>query len=195
MAIADVAAVKRRGFTLIELLVAIAVLALIFLLGMPSFTTFMRNSDIRSTSESIVNGLRTASAVATRRNSRVAFTLLDTNGGWLIQGVASDDTDCTKFDAADPIQRFAAEETRTGAKATATPAGKSTVCFTGLGRVFNQGAGDHLRQVDITRSDGGEGRPLRIIVDDPDLAKLGGLRLCDPDPALAALVPADPRAC
>ena len=44
----------------------------------------------------------------------------------------------------------------------------------------------------------GGGRPLRIIVDDPapaDPAKPRGLRMCDPDPALAALYAPDPRAC
>jgi type IV fimbrial biogenesis protein FimT len=191
MATADVAAANIRGFTLIELMAAIAILALIFLLGMPSFTTFVRNSDIRSTSESIANGLRTASAEATRRNSRVGFTLADAGGGWQIRTLNDGDTDCTDFTADSPIQAFAASETRRGAQVTVTPAGKSSVCFTGLGRVFNQGTADHIRQLDITRSDGGEGRALRIIVDDATR----GLRMCDPDPALAALAPPDPRAC
>ncbi len=82
---------------------------------------------------------------------------------------------------------------------TTTPAGKTAVCFTGLGRVFNQGTGDHVRLIDIEPIvSGSEGRPLRIIVDDPapaDPAKPRGLRMCDPDPALTALTPPDPRAC
>ena len=61
-----------RGFTLIELMVALAIAALLLLLGMPSFTTFLRNSEIRSTAESLVNGLRAASAEAARQNKRVA---------------------------------------------------------------------------------------------------------------------------
>jgi type IV fimbrial biogenesis protein FimT len=199
MATADVATANCRGFTLIEVLTGLAILALLFLLGMPSFITYLRNSDIRSTSESIVNGLRTASAEATRRNSRVAFTLADTSGSWQIREISdpTTDTDCTNF-ATTVIQQFSAGETRSGANVTVTPAGKSSVCFTGLGRVFNQGTGDHIRQVDIARSDGGEGRALRIIVDDPapvDPTKPRGLRMCDPDPALAARTPPDPRAC
>ena len=186
-----------RGFTLIELMTALAILALLFLLGMPSFTTFLRNSDIRSTSESIINGLRTASAEATRRNTHVAFSLTDAAGSWQIRALNDGDKDCTDFTAGGPLQQFAAGETRTGAKVT-VPNGKSSVCFTGLGRVFNQGTDDHIRQLDITRSDGGEGRALRIIVDDPapsDPTKPRGMRMCDPDPALAALTPPDPRAC
>jgi len=191
--------VSYRGFTLIELTTALAILALLFLLGMPSFTTFLRNSEIRSTSESVINGLRAASTEAARRNSRVGFTLTDANGSWQIRAISdpTTDTDCTGF-APDVIQQFAAAEARNGAKVTVTPAGKSSVCFTGLGRVFNQGTGDHIRQVDITAATAGEGRPLRIIVDDPapaDPTKPRGLRMCDPDPALGALTPPDPRAC
>ena len=73
------AAVKEKGFTLIELMAALAILALLLLLGMPSFISFLRNSEIRSTAESIINGLRTASAEATRRNSRIAFTFTGPN--------------------------------------------------------------------------------------------------------------------
>ena len=97
------------------------------------------------------------------------------------------------------IQQFAAEEARSGATVTLTPAGKSAVCFTGLGRVCNQGtASDHIQLIDIEPAVArGEGRPLRIIVDDAapaDPAKPRGLRMCDPDPALARCHP-DPRAC
>jgi type IV fimbrial biogenesis protein FimT len=46
---------------MIELMVAIAIGALLIFLAAPSFTTFLRNSEIRSTSESIVNGLRARS--------------------------------------------------------------------------------------------------------------------------------------
>ena len=60
---------KPPGFTLIELMVALAILALLLLLGVPSFTTFMRNSEIRSTAESIINGLRAASTEAANRNA------------------------------------------------------------------------------------------------------------------------------
>ena len=165
MAIADVAAANGKGFTLIELMVGLAILALLFLLGMPTFITFLRNSEIRSTSESIINGLRTASAEATRVNSRVAFTF-GPGASWKINAIndPATDTDCT--DLGPVIQQFDAKEAG-NAKVTLTPSDKAAVCFTGLGRVW---------------------RP-------PAAGKPRGLRMCDPDPALAALVPPDPRAC
>jgi type IV fimbrial biogenesis protein FimT len=199
MATADVAPARCRGFTLIELMAALAILALLLLLGMPSFITFLRNSEIRSTSESIINGLRTASAEATRRNSRVAFTFTGAGADWTIKPANPADTDCTDL-AAEVVQQFAAKEAGKSAKVTITPAAKSAVCFTGLGRIVNQGtAGDHIQQIDIGPSvSGSEGRPLRIIVDDTapaDPAKPRGLRMCDPDPTLTTLSPPDPRAC
>jgi len=200
MATADVAAAKCRGFTLIELMVALAILALLFLLGMPSFITYLRNSEIRSTSESIINGLRTASAEATRLNSRVAFKFTGTGADWTINAINDPlaDVDCTDLGPA--IQQFKSKEAGSGAKVTITPSDKSVVCFTGLGRVWKQGsAGDHIQQIDIEPSvSGAEGRPLRIIVDDTaptDPTKPRGLRMCDPDPALTSLTPPDPRAC
>ena len=201
MATADMATARSRGFTLLELLTALTILGLLFQLGMPSFMTFLRNSEIRSTSESLINGLRAASAQAAQLNSHVAFTLSDAAGSWQIWAMTAGDTDCTSF-APDsptqhnPIQQFAAQEVNSRAKVTVTPAGKSSVCFTGLGRVFNQQVlpSDHIQQLDIGPSaSGAEGRPLRIIVDDPapsDPAKPRGLRLCDP-----ALGASDPRAC
>ena len=200
MAPADVAPAQCRGFTLIELMAALAILALLLLLGMPSFITFLRNSEIRSTSESIINGLRTASAEATRLNSRVAFTFTGTGASWAINVTKDTDTDCTDL-VQPPIQQFASKEAGKNAKVTITPAAKSAVCFTGLGRVWKQGVSpsDHIQQIDIESSvSGGEGRPLRIIVDDPaptDPAKPRGLRMCDPDPALTSLSPPDPRGC
>jgi type IV fimbrial biogenesis protein FimT len=186
-----------KGFTLIELMVALLIAGLLLMLGMPSFTTFLRNSEIRSTAESLVNGLRTASAEAARRNvpGGVTFTIDGGGGtgwtGWTI--TYKDENDATQT-----IQSYAKKEGGANVALTLAPAGKPSVTFTGLGRVAQQGtAGDHLQQIDIATAVTGEGRPLRIIVDDPnpDAAKRRGLRMCDPDPALTSLSPPDPRAC
>jgi len=182
-----------RGFTLIEMMVAIAIAALLLLLAGPPFTTFLRNSEIRSTSESLVNGLRAAATEAARRNKTVTFELA-TGADW--QFWVLDDDDATRK----TLQTYNRKEAGSNSKITITPAGRLTVAFDGLGRVVNQGVlpSDHIQQIDITSIVAGEARPLRIIVDDPNPPAAGrarGLRMCDPDPALAALVPPDPRAC
>jgi len=173
-------------------MVGLALLALLLVLGMPSFTAFVRNSEIRSTAESLINGLRTAVSEATNRNRTVTFTLA--GGGsadWTITWV--DDDNNTQL-----IQRYSKTEAG-GSTNVTTPNGRLLVRFTELGRVQNAGTpNDHIQQIDIASVVSGEARTLRIIVDDPnptDPAKPRGLRMCDPDPALLSLSPPDPRAC
>lgn len=186
---------KSRGFTLIEIFIGLLIVSLLVLLGMPSFTSFVRNSEIRSTAESIINGLRTATSEAANRNKRVTFELA--GGGsadWELSVLADDEV--TKK----TIQTYAAKEAGKSTKITILPAGQTSVRFNGLGRVDIDPANpnNHIRQIDIDSIVSGEARPLRIIVDDPnpaDPTKPRGLRMCDPDPALAALTPPDPRAC
>lgn len=188
---------RAGGFTLIEMLVAVGIAALLILIGVPSFTTFVRNSEIRSTSESIINGLRAASAEAARQNQRVLFTLAGGNSpSWEFRLVTSP-TDCTTTAPDPPIQKYAQEEAGRNSVATTVPAAKRTVCFNGLGRIVNQGVSpsDHIQQIDIASVVAGEARPLRIIVDDVGAADPSrrGIRLCDP--GLPALTPPDARAC
>jgi len=181
------------GFTLIELMLAIAIAALLIFLGVPSFTTFLRNSEIRSTSESIVNGLRAAASEAANRNKRVTFELTNgtTNADWKFWVLDDDDT------THKTLQSYAKTEAGKNATIAITPAGQSKVAFNGLGRVEIDplNPNDHIRTIDIASAVPGEARPLRIIVDDPNppaANKPRGLRLCDPDPNLPA---DDPRRC
>jgi type IV fimbrial biogenesis protein FimT len=183
---------KPRGFTLIEIFIALLIVALLLMLGMPSFTAFLRNSEIRSTAESIINGLRAATSEAANRNKKVTFELAGGSADWNFW--VFDDDGVTKK----TIQTYSKKEAGPNTKVTILPAGQTSVSFNGLGRVENPGTDDHIRQIDIDSLVSGEARPLRIIVDDPsptDPSKPRGLRMCDPAPALAALTPPDPRAC
>ena len=181
---------------MIELMVAIAIAALLVFLAAPSFTTFLRNSEIRSTSESMINGLRAAAAEAANRNRRVTFELTNgaTNADWQFWVLDDDDT------THKVLQSYAKAEAGKNSAISVVPAGQLKVVFNSLGRVEIDplNPNDHIRIIDITSVVPGEARPLRIIVDDPNppaANKPRGLRMCDPDPALAALVPPDPRAC
>jgi type IV fimbrial biogenesis protein FimT len=183
------ASLPSRGFTLIELMVAMTIAALVLLIGMPSFTTFVRNSEIRSTAESISNGLRAARSEATRRNLPVSFTLA--GGGsasWAIN--VFDPVTATLVQP--PIQQYSKLEAGKSSKVTTTPGTAVAVTFNGLGRIISPSpiATANLQQIDVTSVVTGEARSLRVYADD-----LHGVRLCDPDPALKALVPADARAC
>jgi type IV fimbrial biogenesis protein FimT len=182
---------RSSGFTMIELMVALAIAALLLLLGMPSFTTFVRNSEVRSTAESIINGLRAATTEAANRNRPVTFSLKGSGAGWTAWEITYVDDN----DKPQTIQKYFKNEA--GANTTVTISqGASSVIFNGLGRITNPGTDDHIRTIEIDSIVSGEARPLRIIVDDPEPAdptKPRGLRMCDPDKALADLK--DPRAC
>ena len=178
-----------RGFTLLELMVAVTLAGMVLLAGLPSFTTFLRNAEVRSTAESIGNGLRLARSEATRLNRLVSFTLAGGgNTSWTIN----------IFDPVTggllqpPIDQYSKFEVGRSATATNTPANAIAVTFNGLGRIVSPSpiATPNLGQIDVSSIVSGEARTLRIYADD-----LHGIRTCDPDPALKAIVPSDPRAC
>jgi type IV pilus assembly protein PilV len=151
---------------MIELMVAVAIGALLVFLAAPSFTTFLRNSEIRSTSESIVNGLRAAAAEAANRNKRVTFELTNgtTNADWRFWVLEDDDT------TQKTLQSYAKNEAGKNSTIVVTPAGRSKVAFNGLGRVEIDplNPDDHIRMIDVASAVPAEARPLRIIVDDPN---------------------------
>lgn len=70
---------KRRvtGFTVIELVVALVVLATLLAVGLPMFSTWTQNSQVRTAAAAIQNGLQLAKAEAVRRNAQIRFQLTD----------------------------------------------------------------------------------------------------------------------
>ena len=171
------------GFTIIELMIALTVAAFLLLEGVPSFVEFLRNSEIRSTTESIVNGIRLARSEAANRNKPVRFTLAGGgNPSWSVNQVSDNSV----------VQTFSKNEGGVNAVVAIQPNAAVGITFNGLGRivVVPVGGSPNLQQLDITSALSGSTRPLRIYVDDAH-----GIRACDPSPALAALVPHDARAC
>jgi len=73
------------GFSVIELAITLAVLSLLVLLAMPSYRVWIANSRVRSTSESIQNGLRLARNQAITLAQPVRFELpADGSAGWIL---------------------------------------------------------------------------------------------------------------
>jgi type IV fimbrial biogenesis protein FimT len=183
-----------QGFTLIEIMVAIVIGALLLMLGLPSFTTFQRNSEIRSTAESILNGLRSARIEATRRNAPVAFTFVGGGPSWAIK--LFDPVTATLVDPTppeSPLQQYVKQEAGSNSKVVITPANAVAVVFNGLGRIITPSplATPNIQQAEVASVVAGQARTLRIYFD--DVAGGHGIRMCDPDPALATAK--DARAC
>jgi type IV fimbrial biogenesis protein FimT len=85
----------NRGFTLIEALVAMAVLGIMMAYGMPMYTAWIQNAQIRTAAESISNGLQLARNEAVRLNRPVRFELTDAaNTAWRICLWDTPNNDC-----------------------------------------------------------------------------------------------------
>lgn len=95
------AAHNQYGVSLVELMVAIVVGGILMMAGIPSFQSWIQNTQLRTAAESVLNGLQLARAEAVRRNSNVRFTLTDAAGmvAWrvgceIVVPVQTDGSDC-----------------------------------------------------------------------------------------------------
>jgi len=188
--------------SLIEMMIALAIVALVLFVAVPSFTIFLQNQQIKNAATSALNGLTLARAEAIRRNSPVRFqfvsnltascTLSTTSLAWVVsQADPTGACDAAPSDTAVPqiIQSRSATEGTKNAVAAVT--GGTSVTFTGLGRAQAGG----MSQIDFSNSTGtcqhvdptnGKMRCMRIVV-----SSGGQARMCDPKVTSAD----DPRKC
>ena len=162
---------RCAGFTLVELLIGLAIAALLVMLAMPGYSTWVADAQIRNAAESIASGLHYAQAEAIRQNSTVEFTLDPTSGtgGWTADLI--DRTTCK------PVQTVQTGTFREGANRVnfATlditgAAGGTQVTFTSLGdrlrdaagKIANCDASEMLGEVQITSTTGS--RQLNVVI-------------------------------
>jgi type IV fimbrial biogenesis protein FimT len=192
---------RQRGVSLIEIMIALAIVAIVLFVGLPSFTGFIQNTQIKNAAENTLAALNLARGEALRRNTTVRFQFVSnlTSGcalannslAWVIS--LADPTgacDAAASDTAPPqiLQRRSATEGTRNVVVDTT--GGSTVLFTGLGRT-NAGG---ITQINFSNSIGvcehasadGTMRCLRIL-----LTTGGQAKLCDPKVTDAN----DPRFC
>jgi len=141
---------RQRGFTILEVAIAITLAVFILMSAMPSISSWMRSTRMRTTAESIINGLMQARNEAVRRNQPVSFYLLSDSGatsmsdscalsstgtGWVValaSPVGKCATDANTFIAMRPLGDSAA--------GLSVAADANTVTFNGYGQVSNAGA-------------------------------------------------------
>lgn len=195
-----------RGMTLIEVLVGLTLLAIILALGAPSFSTWLTNSRVRTTAESLLAGLQTAKAEAVARNGRVRFQLVssldgsceisDAGTSWVVNLDPTNDPDAIEGACnAEPSDTDAPRivQTRPGSESvgsTQVVASEPTLVFNGLGRLTPVPAGDVTIDVSNPSAgecavDGGQITCLRIVV-----SPAGQIRMCNPKFELP-----DPQGC
>jgi type IV fimbrial biogenesis protein FimT len=128
---------RQRGFTLIELMVTITVLAVLLGLAVPSLREWIVGTRVRTTADSMQNGLRLAQAEAVRRNRLVVFyltndaprfdaTVAENGRNWAVQTVPLPGDDGDPFIAGGSLGDA-------GNGVTVTSVGAASLCFSGLG--------------------------------------------------------------
>lgn len=177
------------GFSLIELVVTLAIFGILIAAGVPSFTQWVADTQIRNATESLQSGLQRARVEALRRNRNVTFWLIDSagdslndqcalsaSGGSWVVSIASPAGACST-DAADLIDYHLAADGHRNTTVSAVDGGGSaatSVTFNGFGRVTDAGTAIARLDVDSTR-DSQDNRMLRIQV-----SGTGNIRSCDP---------------
>ncbi|MBL8535314.1 MAG: GspH/FimT family pseudopilin [Betaproteobacteria bacterium] len=165
---------RQSGVTLIEFMIGFLILGILVGLAVPSFRDWIINSQVRTATDSINDGLQLSRAEAVRRNSPVRWRLPDeTTSGWVIEAL-------NRTTAAwDQIQVRNAGE---GTTNVVVAASQTTVTFVGSGfvsplpaqnitiNVSNPNGGDCLTQAGV-----GDVRCLRVTV-----TAGGSIRMCDP---------------
>ncbi|MEI7431393.1 MAG: GspH/FimT family pseudopilin [Betaproteobacteria bacterium] len=205
---------SESGFSLIELLVAMAIMAILFALAIPAYKIWISNAKIRTTAESIQNGLQLARGEAVRRNSPIRFQLVDsTNVGcalsttvsnWVVSydnpvgacnaGLLDEAfpvTDTTKNPSPRIIRVRSVAE---GSSNIDLAADQSDIIFNGLGRVTTGTATPPPSLVAIEvvpKSTIGSCATLRCLR--VTVSAGGQIRMCDPQ--LTVSKPSDPQAC
>ena len=196
---------SERGFTLIELMVTITLIAILIMLAVPSFSTWIHNTQVRTIAESLQNGIRLAQSEALRRNQQVVMSFTnDTNpslnpaavvGGknWSVQTVPSP---YINNNVAEPLGGGILAGVASGVSISGPAA---AICFNANGRLLTSpnaatatatatencvAAGALTFNVSQANSD----RPLNVVV------QLGGqVRMCDPH--LPTLSSTSPQGC
>ncbi|GLQ91229.1 pilus assembly FimT family protein [Dyella acidisoli] len=195
----------QRGVSLIELMVTVTILAILLVLGIPSFQQWTLNTRIRTVSESIQNGLRLARNEAAQQAAYVRFQL-NSAGNWqvcVLPSSSASASDCSNAssvvqtwnstDVGSSVQVGASTAVNnvaagTFGNATITGGVPAGITFNALGRPTAYGSSSVLR-IDVTAAQASMQATSRRLV---TLISTGGMvNMCDP----AFLMKNNPMGC
>lgn len=191
----------QQGISIIEVMVAVTILAILAMVGLPSFSIWMHNTKIRTGAESMLAGLQLARSEAVRRNATVRFqfvtnftntcSLSNNVGNWIV-GLDDPTNNCHVAASETVLPRTIQSKSALEGSPEITvsaldSAGNAAtlVAFNGMGRMTQT---TMIQRIDLDSSvlASGDSRDLRILI-----TPGGQIRMCDPNVSSTS----DPRFC
>ena len=180
---------SAAGMTIIELLIGFVLVGFLLSLGVPSFSGWLQNVQVRNAAETIFNGLQLARANAVQRNKSVTFTMNGPDSGWSVT-INTPSSVAGVLETATVQSRRATEGTPNARVSVLAPAALPVaISFDGLGKtnlaqqmtiqVTNPtggtcvSAGGNMRCLNVTVAVGGQ-----IKMCDPQVSTAGDSRKC-----------------
>ena len=182
---------SQKGASLIEIMIALTVLAISLAMGIPAFSEWLQNTQIRTATESMLAGVQSARSEALKRNAIVRFQLMSSIDATCVQSTSGTNWvvslsdaagQCDVADPAAPPNIVRIKSATEGTPNVTFLASQSSFAFNGLGMltppigatatidVANPAGGTCLAE-----GNGGKMRCLRV-----QIASGGQVRMCDP---------------
>lgn len=171
---------KLRGFTVIELMVTLAIMAILLVVAVPSFSGLIDQRRLKNQTEAIRDYLRIARSEATRQSSystastgyKLVSATINPNTPWMI-GLSNSTTACTddtscKINLANGAQTYRMQANECAGCTMATGTGAAVVMTFSMRGVLRNGA----NTITVTSP---QGRSLRI-----DINAIGRTSICSP---------------
>ena len=176
---------RELGFTLIELMVTLALVAILMAVAVPSFTTYQRNAELTSFSNSLLSGINAARGEAMKRGRNAMVVPTDGaswSNGWTVfvdvnrNGVYDETTDITV------LRREAAPSYLTVTNTAGTAADSLYIMYDASGYSRLTGGGFGAWTVQVARNDV-TGSTLLAQTRRIKIASTGRARVCTPTTA------------
>ena len=167
------------GFTLIELMVTISIAAVLMMIAIPSLTTYRRNAELTSVTNTLVASINTARGEALKRGLSSMVVPINNGTAWATGWVVFVDTDSSRTysNATDTLVYTApAPEGYINITATGPASANSQIIFDASGYPKTAAGASGNFTFRVERNDSADFSEKRFIV----VARTGRTRVCKP---------------